>query len=258
MECRYRIGEFAELSGVTAKTLRFYDEIGLLRPAGVDPRTRYRQYVPEQLQALASIQAMKSLGVPLAEIRHFIGQAESADGRRRFLCDLKETVQRSMQSAMQTLSWIDLALAELNHGAKPLAVVVKRRPAVHIASLRGKLKSYAEVDRLERDLRRELPAEAVGSLRGVLWHRCADSGLLEGEAFVSLRYPVPRRSFYEQRQLAAATLACAYAQASDDSWEQTYSGLQAWMKARGYRLAGPKREIYIDPLLEIQFPMQSS
>ena len=36
----YRIGEFARLGGASIKTLRFYDELGLLRPASVDARTR--------------------------------------------------------------------------------------------------------------------------------------------------------------------------------------------------------------------------
>jgi DNA-binding transcriptional MerR regulator len=58
MSVQYRIGEFADLSGVPAKTLRFYDEIGLLRPAAVDPRTRYRLYLPQQLEELASILAL--------------------------------------------------------------------------------------------------------------------------------------------------------------------------------------------------------
>jgi len=65
MALRYRIGEFAELGGVSVKTLRFYDEIGLLRPASVDSRTRYRYYVAPQLVQLASISALKGLGVSL-------------------------------------------------------------------------------------------------------------------------------------------------------------------------------------------------
>jgi len=44
---QYRIGEFAELGGVSAKTLRYYDEIGLLRPSGVDARTGYRCYTKD-------------------------------------------------------------------------------------------------------------------------------------------------------------------------------------------------------------------
>ena len=66
---RYRIGEFAALSGVSVKTLRFYDQIGLLQPATVDPRTRYRQYMPQQLQELACIRAPQDLGASLQDIR---------------------------------------------------------------------------------------------------------------------------------------------------------------------------------------------
>ena len=58
----YRIGEFARLSGTSIKTLRFYDQVGLLQPAAVDPRTRYRLYVPGQLRDLAAILALKDLG----------------------------------------------------------------------------------------------------------------------------------------------------------------------------------------------------
>ena len=57
MATQYRIGEFSNLSGVSTKTLRFYHEIGLLRPASVDSRTGYRHYRPEQLEEVASIVA---------------------------------------------------------------------------------------------------------------------------------------------------------------------------------------------------------
>src|ERR1700757_4080720 len=58
----YRIGKFADLSGVSSKTLRFYDEIGLLSPASIDARTCHRFYRPEQLEELASIRALKDMG----------------------------------------------------------------------------------------------------------------------------------------------------------------------------------------------------
>ena len=40
----FSIGEFSRLGGVSVRTLRHYDEIGLLRPATVDPDTWYRGY----------------------------------------------------------------------------------------------------------------------------------------------------------------------------------------------------------------------
>jgi effector-binding domain-containing protein len=114
------------------------------------------------------------------------------------------------------------------------------------------------MERFEQELLHALPAEAIGDLRGVLWHRCADSGSPEGEPFVALKRRVPARSMYDLKQLPSATLACAYSAPDDQSAEQAYRAIRRWMEIRGYRLAGPKRELYHDPLLEIQFPLQSS
>src|SRR3954453_18574660 len=66
---QYRIGEFARLTGISIKTLRYYDQIGLFQPAAVDPRTRYRLYIPQQLQDLAAVLALKDLGASLNDIR---------------------------------------------------------------------------------------------------------------------------------------------------------------------------------------------
>src|SRR6266700_7818548 len=99
MNTHYQIGEFAELGGVSAKTLRFYDEIGLLRPASVDPRTGYRHYLPQQLEELASILALKNLGVSLARLRELTARKATVADRRSILNELKETIEHSIQTA---------------------------------------------------------------------------------------------------------------------------------------------------------------
>jgi len=255
MSTHYHIGEFAELSGVSAKTLRFYDEIGVLRPASVDPRTGYRRYLPQQLEDLASILALKNLGVSLAQVRKLTARRGSATDRRAVLNELKQTIEHSIQSATQSLNWINAALDELGEGKSPIPVIVKRRPPIPIASVRVELKQYAEVVRFERELSNALPPECVGALRGVLWHRCADSGSLEAEPFVALNKRVPTRNSYRLKQLPEATLACAYSGLDDESAEQAYAAIRKWMSVRGYRLAGPKRELYFGQMLEIQFPL---
>src|SRR6266702_6436875 len=99
MAAQYRIGEFAYLGGVSAKTLRFYDEIGLLRPASVDSRKGYRHYLPQQLEELASILALKNLGVSLAKLRELTRKRGSATERRSILNELKGTLEQSIQAA---------------------------------------------------------------------------------------------------------------------------------------------------------------
>src|SRR5215469_4929593 len=254
MNMRYHIGEFAELGGVSAKTLRFYDEIGLLRPASVDPRTRYRLYSSHQLEDLASIVALKNLGISLAQVRELTGKKGTAADRRTILNELKRSVEQSIQSATQSLHWIRAAIDELGE-QPPIAVVVKRRPSIPIASFRVTVRNYAEVPRFEEELSSALPPHCLGTLRGVLWHRCADSGTLEAEPFVALKQRVPERAAYDVKRLSEATLACAYSGLDDESSEHAYAAIRRWMNVRGYRLAGPKRELNLGQRLEIQFPL---
>jgi len=255
MNTHYQIGEFAELGGVSAKTLRFYDEIGLLRPASVDPRTGYRHYLPQQLEELATVLALKNLGVSLSKLRELTRKRGSATERRSILNELKGTLEQSIQAATQSLSWVNSALDEIDECQQPIAVIVKRRPALPIASLRVELKNYAEVSIFEGHLSEAVPPECLGTLRGVLWHRCADSGSLEAEPFVTLKKPVPIKIACERKQLPEATLACAYSGMDDQSAERAYTAIRRWMNVRGYRLAGPKRELYLGQMLEIQFPL---
>jgi effector-binding domain-containing protein len=197
------------------------------------------------------------MGVPLAKLRDLIRNPRSGKQRRQVLLELRNTVAQSIQAATESLHWIDAALNELDQSEQPISVVVKPHPTVLIAAIRSKLQTYSEIERLEQKLFAEVPDQSRGDLRGVLWHRCADSDYLEGEAFVALRQRVPRRGVYDLRQLPSATLACAYSPSDDAGSERVYDAIRKWMTVRGYRLAGPKREIYLHGMLEIQFPLKS-
>ena len=63
-----RIGDFSKLSRISVKTLRYYDEMGLLKPVSVDVFTSYRLYEYSQLSVLHRILALKDLGFSLEEI----------------------------------------------------------------------------------------------------------------------------------------------------------------------------------------------
>ncbi|MDH6109065.1 serine/threonine protein phosphatase PrpC [Kitasatospora sp. MAP12-15] len=63
------IGAFARASRLSPKALRLYDELGLLRPAEVDPSSGYRFYHPEQLERARLVAWLRRLGMPLARIR---------------------------------------------------------------------------------------------------------------------------------------------------------------------------------------------
>ncbi|MFJ9322494.1 MerR family DNA-binding transcriptional regulator [Streptomyces globisporus] len=62
------IGEFARLSRLSAKALRRYDELGLLRPALVDPANGYRYYDPAQVEGARLVAWLRRIGMPLNRI----------------------------------------------------------------------------------------------------------------------------------------------------------------------------------------------
>lgn len=259
----YRIGEVAKLSGVSAKTLRHYEKVGLLRPAAVDVRTGYRRYAATQLRDLASILALRDLGLSLIEIRAFRACTATRAERRALLLRLRANTQCTLEAARRSLIHVNAILDEFDNSpeswASTVPVIVKHLPHMRVASVRIELKAYDEVvvQRLERELQASLPEDSFGAARGVLWRRCADSDSVEAEPFIELRREIPRRSFYELKSLASVTAACAFSSPEDDAAEHAYSAIRKWMAARGFDLADAKREIYRDHMLEIQFPLKS-
>lgn len=258
---QYRIGEFAELGGVSTKTLRHYDKVGLLRPAAVDARTCYRCYSTAQLRELSSILALRDLGLSLPEIRAFVARTGSRAEQRAILLRLRQSTQQTIEKAAQSLNNIDAALDQeidqIGDWTRTVPVVMKRRRGMRVASLRAEMKNYAESDvlRLERELLGALPSGSLGAVRGVLWQRSAGSGSLIAEPFAEIRHDLPRRSFYDLKDLPPVTAACAFCGNDDAAAERAYRAINAWMSTRGFSLAGPKREIYLDDILEIQFPL---
>ena len=77
---KFKIGEFSKLCQVTVKTLRHYEEIGLLVPIEVDEWTGYRYYDISQLRRVNRIVYLKQLGLSLEEINElFEGGKEYPD-----------------------------------------------------------------------------------------------------------------------------------------------------------------------------------
>jgi len=254
---RYRIGEFARLGAVSIKTLHFYDSIGLLTPVRVDARTRYRWYDAGQLADLAAIRALKDLGASLEDIRRVITRA-APDQRRKLLERLRLRARRSIETARRSLDWIELELEDAAHGAPPASVVLQQRDEIRIASIRARLASYADIVPVERELQRAVHPALTGDLRGVLWHRCAASGAIEGEPFVELRPGTPRLAGIELRSLPRTRVATAYCECDDDAAVRVYDAIDRWIHRHALALDGPKREIYRGRILEIQFPVRTT
>ncbi|WP_160725153.1 MerR family transcriptional regulator [Bacillus sp. USDA818B3_A] len=76
MKEHFTIGEVSKLFQVKIATLRYYDEIGLLRPEFTDEKTNYRYYSTQQFERLNSIKYLRALDLPISKIIDFFNYRE--------------------------------------------------------------------------------------------------------------------------------------------------------------------------------------
>jgi len=127
----FSIGEFARLGGVSVRTLRHYDEIGLLPPATVDPETGYRGYTADQLGALNRIIALKELGLSLTQVSRLL--AGITVGELRGMLALRRAqLEQELDARMNQLLGIEARLRYMEkEGAMPADdITVKKIPAL--------------------------------------------------------------------------------------------------------------------------------
>lgn len=104
-----KVGELARRTGLTVRTLHHYDEIGLLKPSGRS-EAGYRMYGAEDVARLHAIQALRYLGLPLAEI------APLLDGRHAKPEAIIDEQMRALQRQIREASELHDRLALLRDG----------------------------------------------------------------------------------------------------------------------------------------------
>lgn len=111
-----RIGVFAAQAGLTTKTVRFYEQAGLLPPP---PRTDtgYRDYPPKALARLRFIRDAQSAGLTLAEIRGVLAIRDSGQPPCRHVADLIDQHLAQVRARIAELAQTRAALTELKHRA---------------------------------------------------------------------------------------------------------------------------------------------
>ena len=107
------IGIFSKLTGVHIKSLRYYDEIGILAPAYVDPDTRYRYYSFSQIHVVDAIQLCIELDIPLKQFPEYIDPEQKQVHYARLLAKGTELAQEKIRSIQERLDFLQEIQAEL-------------------------------------------------------------------------------------------------------------------------------------------------
>jgi DNA-binding transcriptional MerR regulator len=106
-----RIGEAAQLLGVSTKTIRHYQKIGLL-PEPARSEGGYRLYAGEDLLRLLRIRRLTALGLPLAQVRSLLAKPGDREPLRRALVGLRERLSAEIERLSLRRAEIDRLLAE--------------------------------------------------------------------------------------------------------------------------------------------------
>lgn len=253
----FRIGEFSHLARVSKRLLHFYDEVGLLKPAYVDPQAGYRFYSTEQLPRLNRILALKDLGIPLEQITQLVHSQVSDNDIQRLLLHQKAEVEQKLQQETQRLRRIEARLQQNQQPDDLGEVVVKAIPTQQFLSLRTTMASPDEMVQLLHLIQHAVPPlvdrRALGPIMAVihtpefrLRHNDVEVGYL-------LKKPIPHPIRLSEAYAlcptdvpATATMATSVQKGGFDLVFMALGRVGRWIERNGYRIAGPYREIGLE------------
>ncbi|GCE31344.1 MerR family transcriptional regulator [Dictyobacter alpinus] len=269
-----KIRDFARLGEVSMTTLRYYDEIGLLKPIHVDPETGYRFYTIDQLPQLHRILAFKELGLGLTQIVKILDEGISPDALQGMLRFRQAQLQQQIQSEHEQLVRIEARLRSLEQGSDMpnYDVVLKAvKPITGVSLLLTTEVAYRGhwVDMIDAMLKRYRvkPNDHL-----LVLHTQREDEPPPGS--VEIVAPVDERdaatlSTKSEGQLtrcelpAVPYMASTLHQGSPALVMPAYQALGTWMENNAYTIVGPRRKICLhrgenldDALTEIQFPVE--
>jgi DNA polymerase-3 subunit beta len=138
----YGIGRFARVTGLTVSALRFYDRVGVLAPAVVDPSTGYRWYTEDQVRPARLVAALRRVGLPIADITLVLRLGADRPAVRRVLDRHVRRLEDGLTDAKRELSRA-LTLLGPQEFAVPAVVTV---PAARLAHALDAVRFAVSVD----------------------------------------------------------------------------------------------------------------
>lgn len=276
----FRIGEFAQIAQVSGRQLRFYDQLGLLRPARIDPQTGYRYYSIRQLPRLNSILALKELGLSLEQIGPLLKNEISPAELRAMLTMKRAQLEQSLREEETRLRHIESRIAQIDRrgGIGDYDVVVKSVAAAPFLSLRCSCENMDEAVRMVRTVAEDGSRQIRPALRDkliVVARNDHDDEKLDLEIGFSLmrasnaNIRISGDLMLRAGELPAVdTMATIVRPGTNAASHSSFGAIGMWIEANGFEVFGPCREVFLEPitgppgfegaLVEIQFPVRAA
>lgn len=277
----FKIGEFSKLVQVPVATLRFYDQVGLLKPVEVDRFTGYRYYSADQMPRLHRIVALRGLGFSLEQIAVVLAEGLTPEQMRGMLRLRHAQISQELAEMQNQLTEVEVRLQQIEREEQLSAydVMLKQVKPQLVASVRAILPNHSAVGALFAEVYDAIvpyvpqalgPHPGEGGQTLVLWYDTEfKEHDVDGAAAFFLRCPVPDKGRMHVHELPPALVAATVHHGSYNTIGQAHEAVLRWTEANGYRIIVPDREINLynatpirldDPsyVTEIQYPVEKA
>ena len=239
---KLKIGEFSQMMQVTVKTLRHYEQKGLLLPDEVDEWTGYRYYSLDQMQKLQSIRDLQRLGFSLDEIKDLYDDVSHTPSVRQLTEKIKETEQQLKQLIARRnrlLDWRD-SRKEMKTMEK---FSIQSLPEIIVASHREVIPNYAAIG--------PMCYEKIGPEMQRLGCKCPPPGYSPTDIDIEYCEQVEEMgtdsAIIQFKRLPAVPKAlCMKHVGPYERFYESYTEAFRYMEEQGYKVAGQHRTCYID------------
>ena len=259
---RMKIGEFSKMMQVTVKTLRYYEQKGLLVPDEVDEWTGYRYYNIAQMQRLNTIRGFQRQGFSLEDIKGLLEDGShmpSIDLLTAKIAETERQIQMLMKRHNQLLKWMD-SHKEINSMEK---FSIQSLPEIIVASHREIIPDYGAlgmlcVNTIAPEMQRLgcqcPPPGYCFTIEHGKEYRLADIDIEYCEQVEEIGVD---SSIIQFKRLSAVPKAlCMKHVGPYERFYESYTEAFCYMKDQGYQMAGHPRTCYIDGAWNQEDPEQ--
>lgn len=268
----FLVGELAALFDISADTLRYYDKINLIRPDAVG-ENGYRYYSVRSFFKLSRILFLKDLGIPLEEIKDYMGQ-KNTNKLVKMLEQKQIDIELKIQRCLNLNAKIQQKLDLLNSSKEDLhQIQIKHLPERHAFFLSSS--NERTQDQMKATLKsyQHLLKNSSWIQEGQIYTCVRKSNLLIRE-FLEFEYlfelaeidPDRYKDTHGIEYLPASDYACLLFVGPYSHIESHYNQLIDYIEANGYEIAGSSVEKNIvdydfsdsdeEYISELQIPIQ--
>ena len=259
---KLKIGEFSKMMQVTVKTLRHYEQRGLLLPDEVDEWTGYRYYSIAQMQRLGTIRGLQRQGFTLEEIKELLedgAQIPSIEQLTRKIEETERQLQLLMERRAQLLKWMD-SHKQINKMEK---FSIQSLPEIIVASHREVISDYSAlgllcVNKIGPEMQRlgcKCPAPGYCfTVEHNKEYRPTDIDIEYCEQVEEMGTDSEIVQF--KRLPAVAKALCMKHIGPYERFHESFTEAFAYMEEKGYKVAGALRTCYIDGVWNQDDPEQ--